>query len=432
MKAVIGTASGIVDKAQQTSSIFNSLAEDRIPVFETQELSLGHVVGRGGFCVVRELNGLLLDRASVVHGASSVGGGDKDDCISELDGSAGGYEEDILSREDLAKRVTRSNKARRKRQSSSSSSRVKIGRYVVKQLSDEIKVAKDVNLLKGITDLWIESKFLASLNHPNILKLRGMSFSPSVSKDDGMFIIIDCLKETFSTKLKTWMHKDRRTKGVTGFFTGGKKKVNRLLEDRLQAAYDVADAMSYLHSKKIVFRDLKPDNIGFDYDGNLKLFDFGLAKELPTELEGADGLYRLTAFTGAIRYMAPEVGLGKRYNLKADVYSWSILMWYIMALEPPFAYFTHDMFTHRVFQRGTRPAIRPEWSPNITTLLKNCWSSKIPERPDFHEIKDVLRVQICTKDDSSQYTFWSDNVASENAAQTRQANKDVGNSSSSV
>lgn len=33
--------------------------------------------------------------------------------------------------------------------------------------------------------------------------------------------------------------------------------------------------------------------------------------------------------------MAPEVGLGLPYNLKADVYSWSMLMWYILALEPP-------------------------------------------------------------------------------------------------
>ena len=48
-----------------------------------------------------------------------------------------------------------------------------------------------------------------------------------------------------------------------------------------------------------------------------------------------DGLYRMTKLTGGIRYMSPEVGLGLPYNLKADVYSWSMLMWYIMALEPP-------------------------------------------------------------------------------------------------
>jgi len=36
-----------------------------------------------------------------------------------------------------------------------------------------------------------------------------------------------------------------------------------------------------------------------------------------------------------MRNQAPEVGLGLPYNLKADVYSWAMLMWYIMALEPP-------------------------------------------------------------------------------------------------
>jgi len=211
------------------------------------------------------------------------------------------------------------------------------------------------------------------------------------------------------------MHKERRTQGITGFFTGGDKKVKRLLADRLQAAYDIADAMSYLHSKNIVYRDLKPDNIGFDFDGNLKIFDFGLAKELQQNQQNHDGLYQLTAFTGAIRYMAPEVGLGKRYNLKADIYSWSILMWYIMALEPPFAYFTHDMITDRVFKKGTRPAIRPNWSANITSLLKKCWSSKISNRPHFHDIKDVLRLDLCSKDDASQNTARSENAASDNA-----------------
>jgi hypothetical protein len=40
-------------------------------------------------------------------------------------------------------------------------------------------------------------------------------------------------------------------------------------------------------------------------------------------------------YTGAIRYMAPEVGKGEPYNLKADVYSWSMLFWFIIKLEPP-------------------------------------------------------------------------------------------------
>ena len=64
----------------------------------------------------------------------------------------------------------------------------------------------------------------------------------------------------------------------------------------------------------------------------MKLFDFGLAKELKDSDRNEDGLYKLTGTTGSFRYMAPEVSLGKPYNLTADVYSWSMIMWFILAL----------------------------------------------------------------------------------------------------
>lgn len=63
----------------------------------------------------------------------------------------------------------------------------------------------------------------------------------------------------------------------------------------------------------------KPDNVGFDGKGNVKIYDLGLAKELKDKDRTEDGLYKLTGFTGSIRYMAPEVGLKQAYNQKADI-----------------------------------------------------------------------------------------------------------------
>ena len=61
----------------------------------------------------------------------------------------------------------------------------------------------------------------------------------------------------------------------------------------------------------IAFEILKPDNIGFDVRGDIKIFDFGLAKELHPDDKMENGLYNLTGDTGSPRYMAPEVALGK-------------------------------------------------------------------------------------------------------------------------
>lgn len=138
----------------------------------------------------------------------------------------------------------------------------------------------------------------------------------------------------------------------------------------------------------------KPDNIGFDYQDTLKIFDFGLAKELKESQKDEQGLYKMTAFTGAVRYMAPEVGLGMPYNQYADVYSWSMIMWFILALEPPFGFYTEDMIVDRVFKRGSRPAVFEKWSTSVGDIMKQAWDTDISKRPPFAEISKVLRVEM--------------------------------------
>jgi serine/threonine protein kinase len=142
----------------------------------------------------------------------------------------------------------------------------------------------------------------------------------------------------------------------------------------------------------------KPDNIGFDKSGTLKIFDFGLAKELVEDRKTENGLYKMTGFTGGIRYMAPEVGLCKPYNNAVDVYSWSMVFWYILALEPPFGLYTNNMFLDRVFQKHYRPATFQRWPQGLRELLKISWSRKIKERPSFDDISKVLRKEISKLD----------------------------------
>jgi serine/threonine protein kinase len=126
----------------------------------------------------------------------------------------------------------------------------------------------------------------------------------------------------------------------------------------------------------------------------MKLFDFGLAKDMTNARDAGNGLYHLTGLTGALRYMAPEVGLGLPYNQKADVYSWSMLFWYILALEPPLGTFTNSMFVDRVFTRGCRPAVNGKWSKCIRRILKHSWQSDISKRLDFQTVLKTLRKEI--------------------------------------
>ena len=98
----------------------------------------------------------------------------------------------------------------------------------------------------------------------------------------------------------------------------------------------------------------------------------------------------MTGCTGSIRYMSPENLHGKPYNLKTDVYSWAMIMWNILALEPPFALYTEQMIIDRVCNRGYRPKIFSTWSARISKTMRFSWSANINERPGFAEISTVL------------------------------------------
>lgn len=105
----------------------------------------------------------------------------------------------------------------------------------------------------------------------------------------------------------------------------------------------------------------------------------------------------MTGFTGSVRYMSPEVGTGKPYNEKVDVYSFSILLWYFMALEPPFGLYTEKMILEGVPQ-GKRPVLMDPWPEGINKLMNMCWSNKIKSRPSFDTVMRLLKEEVAAVD----------------------------------
>mmetsp|Transcript_16886 Transcript_16886/g.35450 ORF Transcript_16886/g.35450 Transcript_16886/m.35450 type:complete len:160 (+) Transcript_16886:908-1387(+) len=94
---------------------------------------------------------------------------------------------------------------------------------------------------------------------------------------------------------------------------------------------------------------------------------------------------------GTPRYMSPEVLAMKPYNLKADVYSFAIVLWEIMSLEKSFCdYDRISLFTDAVVFKNERPKIDPLWPEHIQLVLKCSFSSEILERPSMKEVQDLI------------------------------------------
>ncbi len=97
-------------------------------------------------------------------------------------------------------------------------------------------------------DLAIESRFLAVIRHPNIIKMRG--FGTSEICDVGFFLVLDRLYDTLTLKISQWKRDVEKTKGVGKLFDMKGKKKRKVWTDRLLVVYDLSTALEYLHSQK--------------------------------------------------------------------------------------------------------------------------------------------------------------------------------------
>jgi len=162
----------------------------------------------------------------------------------------------------------------------------------------------------------------------------------------------------------------------------------------LKMAMDVACGMAYLHSRRIIHRDLKSHNLLVDESWTVKVADFGYAKPLSTD--------ESTALTevGTSGWVAPEVLDGDNgYNKSVDVFSYGVCLWEMITRGssnplcglPALRYY-------REVEANNMPSI-PAWCPApFARLIQSCWAFRPEARPDFPAIIAGLRAIMQDKD----------------------------------
>jgi hypothetical protein len=167
--------------------------------------------------------------------------------------------------------------------------------------------------------------------------------------------------------------------------------------DAVALAVKIARALERCHAQGIVHRDLKPENVLFDDQGEPRLSDFGVARDL-----GGEGLTKTGDVIGTVHYMAPEQLDARPVDARADVYALGILLHELVAGERPFT--RHGSFVQLISERaaGRKEKLpRSAGAPSgLDRLIDRALAPNVEDRPDMAELRSGLEA-LAEGDESS-------------------------------
>ncbi len=164
------------------------------------------------------------------------------------------------------------------------------------------------------------------------------------------------------------------------------------LDDALQIAREVADALSYAHARGVVHRDIKPENILLEH-GHAVVADFGIARAISAA--GGEGLTQTGMAVGTPQYMSPEQAAGEKdLDGRSDLYSLACMLYEMLAGQPPFTGPTVESVVHQHLTAAPRAItqIRPAVPAEIAGVLQRALSKNPADRfSPVAQFSDALR-----------------------------------------
>jgi len=205
-----------------------------------------------------------------------------------------------------------------------------------------------------------EMAFLSELHHPNVLLVIGACVKMPNLCIVTEFMQLGCLRDMLA---------DRSTKLPW--------------QQRIVMLRGAAMGVKYLHTLEVplIHRDLKSSNLLVDETMNVKVADFGFAR---LKEENAT-----MTRCGTPSWTAPEIIRGDRYNEKADVYSFGMVMWEMLTRRQPFEGRNFMGVSLEVLE-GKRPQVPNDCPGPYRDMMTRCWHAKPEKRPTVSEIVDFL------------------------------------------
>lgn len=214
-----------------------------------------------------------------------------------------------------------------------------------------------------------EAQLLAALKHPNIGAIHGLEESDGVR-----FMILELIEgESLAEKLAR-----------------GRMEV----EQALDVARQIAEALDAAHEKGIIHRDLKPANVLVGSDDRVKVLDFGLAKALespasaPSAPESlaesptrAPDMTRAGVLVGTAAYMSPEQARGMPVDKRADIWAFGVVLYEMLSGRRAFGGETATDVLAQVIERDPDwEAVHTDTPGSVRKLLRRCLSKDPRDR----------------------------------------------------
>ncbi|NEZ03150.1 protein kinase [Wenzhouxiangella sp. XN201] len=214
-----------------------------------------------------------------------------------------------------------------------------------------------------------EQSVLASLNHPNI----GQLYDAQVTEEGWPYIVMELID---GVPVDEWCQTNRASP----------KTIVRMM-------IGVVEALAYAHARLIVHRDIKPSNVLVNSEGQPKLLDFGIAKDLQSDFTDAGQITPMTP-----RYASPEQLLGKEITVGSDIYQLGFLLLELLTGESQKLYDDlSDAITRAANrQEVTLPeSVRTKLPDELLLIIEKCLRASPNERyRDANALKGDLEAWL--------------------------------------
>ncbi|RZC37328.1 mitogen-activated protein kinase kinase kinase 13, partial [Asbolus verrucosus] len=233
-------------------------------------------------------------------------------------------------------------------------------------------------------------KNLRKLNHPNIVKFKGVCTQPPCFS----IVMEFCPYGPLFNLLKN------------------QKKV--VTTSRVVSwAKQITSGMHYLHSQKIIHRDLKSPNVLIGEEEIIKISDFGTSRTW-------NGVSEKMSFAGTVAWMAPEAIKELECSEKVDIWSFGVVLWELLTCEVPYDGMEQSAIMYMVGCGKLRPPIPKTCPDGFRLIMEMCWKLNPKERPSFKLILNHLQiasVEILGKYEDAQFfetqESWKEEIKSQ-------------------